>query len=263
MGLKFLHRQSARVRRLISGILMLIAPVLTFAQADNEIQVYASPITPDGVTFLELHQNYTFKGSDYLADPHSAHWLNETVEITRGFGGSVESGLYFFTGISPSGKVEFLGSHIRPRVTVPESWGWDVGASVSMELGFIKPDGESKFVMDGELRPIVDKTIGNFYCAFNPNIGFVFTGSEKEARIEPQLKAYYNVDNQFGVGIEYYSSLGTFSAIDPGSVQEHVLGPMFNLLSSSSWELETGFLFGLTPNSNHQVFKLLIGRRFD
>jgi len=37
---------------------------------------------------------------------------------------------------------------------------------------------------------------------------------------------------------------------------------MFNLLASSNWELETGFLFGLTPNSNHQILKLLIGRRF-
>lgn len=241
--------------------IILCIPIFTLAQADNEIQVYSSPITPKGVTFIELHQNYTFEGSQYLTDKNSAHWLNETVEITRGLGGNFELGFYTFTGISPDGKFEYLGNHIRPRYTVPASWGWKVGASLSMEIGFIKPDGESKYVMDGELRPIIDKTIGKLYLGFNPNIGFVFTGPDKHAEIEPQFKTYYNLHDKFGLGIEYYSSLGTFSHIESTSYQAHILGPMFNLLSSPNWELETGFLFGLTPNSNQNIFKLLIGKR--
>ncbi len=245
----------------IVGILFCLYPIITAAQADNEIQVYASPITPKAVTFFELHQNYTFKGSDFLENPDAAHWLNETLEITRGFGGNFEMGIYTFTGISPDGKFEYLGSHLRPRFTVPQSWGWKVGASISMEIGFIRPDGQSNYVMDGELRPIIDKQIGNCYFSFNPNFSFQFSGNDKHVGIEPQFKAYYNFNDQFGLGIEYYSYLGTFSKIDPGNMQEHLLGPMFNLLSSPGWELETGFLFGLTPNSNQEIFKLLVGRR--
>jgi len=245
-----------------SIFLALLIPIVTFSQADNEIQVYPSPITPKKVTFVELHQNYTFQGPKSLADKNAAHWINETLEITRGLGGNFELGFYTFTGFSPDGKYVFLGNHIRPRFTVPASWGWKVGASLSMEIGYIKPDGDNSYVMDGELRPIFDKTIGKIYLGFNPNIGFVFTGPGRHAEIEPQFKVYYNVLDKFGLGIEYYSSLGTFGKIENIHNQEHVFGPMFNLLASANWELETGFLFGLTPNSNQQIFKLLVGRRF-
>lgn len=251
-----------KFKKCVGILLAILIPAITLAQADNEIQVYPSPITPKAVTFLELHQNYTFNGSKYLTDKNAAHWINETLEITRGLGGNFELGFYTFTGFSPDGKYVFLGNHIRPRYTVPASWGWKVGASLSMEIGYIKPDGGKSYVMDGELRPIIDKTIGKVYLGFNPNIGFVFTGPDKHAEIEPQFKVYYNVLNKFGLGIEYYSGLGTFTHLENIHNQEHIIGPMFNLLSSVNWELETGFLFGLTPSSNQQIFKLLIGRRF-
>jgi hypothetical protein len=262
MMIKIEHFLKQKIKVVTATFLLVVIPAILMAQADNEIQVYSSPITSKGITFIELHQNYTFKGSDYLADPKSAHWINETLEITRGFGSNFELGFYTFTAITPDGKYVFLGNHIRPRFTVPASWGWKVGASLSMEIGYIKPDGQNNFIMDGELRPIIDKTIGKIYLGFNPNIGFAFTGADKHAEIEPQFKTYYNFHNKFGIGIEYYSSLGTFNQIENIHNQEHILGPMFNLLASSNWELETGFLFGLTPNSNHQIFKLLIGRRF-
>ena len=56
------------------------------AQGDNEIQVYASPTIQNKWTIFELHSNYTLKGSKFLADPKAANWLNETLEITYGFG---------------------------------------------------------------------------------------------------------------------------------------------------------------------------------
>ena len=52
------------------------------AQADNEIQVYASPTIQYKWTIFELHSNYTFKGSKLLSDPATANWTNETLEIT-------------------------------------------------------------------------------------------------------------------------------------------------------------------------------------
>src|SRR5690242_399508 len=106
------------------------------AQADNEIQVYSSPTVEQHTTMIELHSNYTFKGSDYLADPEMAHYLNETIEITHGITPHFEMGVYLFTSLNPQGKYEYLGSHIRPRVTVPEEWNWPFGASLSMEFGF-------------------------------------------------------------------------------------------------------------------------------
>jgi hypothetical protein len=36
---------------------------------------------------------------------------------------------------------------------------------------------------------------------------------------------------------------------------------MIDLYLNPKWEFNGGFLFGLTPNSNQQIAKLLIGRR--
>ena len=116
------------------------------AQADNEIQVYASPTIQQNWTIFELHSNYTFKGSKLLHDPKSAKWMNETLEITHGFGKNFEIGFYTFAGVAPAGGFQYLGNQVRPRVTVPESWKWNIGASLSLEFGFFRPDDTTNFV---------------------------------------------------------------------------------------------------------------------
>ncbi len=243
-------------------LLLILSPFISSAQADNEIQVYASPTIQHKWTIFELHSNYTFKGSKLLADPQTAKWTNETLEITHGFGKNFEIGFYTFVGFAPKGGgFQYLGNQIRPRVTVPESWKWKVGASLSMEFGFFRPDDTTSFVWQGELRPIIDKTFGNWYFAFNPNIDFVFTGNEKGAGISPQFKTVYTINQKVGVGFEYYGGLGTFKNILPGNLQEHLLGPIIDIYTHPMWEVQGGFLFGLTENSNQRVIKLLLGRR--
>src|SRR5688500_13342037 len=105
----------------------------SFSQADNEIQVYASPTIRHKWTIFELHSNYTFKGSTLLTDPKAAKWTNETLEITHGVDKNFEIGFYTFTGIAPEGSYQYQGNQIRPRLTVPENWKWSFGASLSVE----------------------------------------------------------------------------------------------------------------------------------
>src|SRR5688500_7986427 len=133
--------------------LLALSVTSSLAQAENAIQVYASPTIQHKWTIFELHSNYTFKGSKTLADPKQAKWTNETLEITHGFAKNFEIGFYTFTGISPSGKFQYLGNQLRPRVTVPESWKWNVGASLSVEFGFFRPDDTTSSSWQGEIRP--------------------------------------------------------------------------------------------------------------
>jgi hypothetical protein len=240
---------------------VLLFNIAVYAQADNEIQVYASPTIQHKWTIFELHNNYTFKGSKLLTDPKSAHWFNKTLEITHGFGKNFEIGFYTFTGIAPGGGYQYLGNQIRPRVTAPQKWKWPVGISLSAEFGFFRPDDTTKFVWQGEVRPIIDKTIANWYFAFNPNVDFVLTGENKGAGIAPQFKTVYTIEKKFGVGFEYYGGLGSFKKILPIDLQEHLLGPMIDLYIHPMWELNGGFLFGITKNSNQRIIKLLLGRR--
>lgn len=231
------------------------------AQADNEIQVYASPTVPQHQTIFELHSNYTIKGLKGMPDPRAAKWTFESLEITTGLAKNVELGFYLFTGFNPSGQYEFLGSQIRPRITVPTEWKWPVGASLSVEFGFYRPDLHTAYDWQGEIRPIFDKTMGNWYVSVNPSISFVVTGNNKQWGIAPQVKTVYTIKQQFGLGLEYYSGWGTFNKIVPIQQQEHLLGPAFDLYTSPNWELNAGFLFGLTEGSNQRIIKLLIGRR--
>ncbi|MCY7309236.1 MAG: hypothetical protein LH619_00530 [Chitinophagaceae bacterium] len=63
-------------------------------------------------------------------------------------------------------------------------------------------------------------------------------------------------------GIEYYSGLGSFKKILPGNLQEHLPGPLIDLYVHPMWEVNGGFLFGLTKNFNQHTLKLLLGRRW-
>lgn len=248
-------------RFVLAGYCLIISASLK-AQADNEIQVYASPTIGEKRTIVELHNNYTFKGSKNLADPKDARWLNHTLEITHGIAKNVEIGFYTFIALSPDGKYQYLGNQIRPRVTAPERWKLPFGVSLSAEFGRYRDNESVPFYWQGEIRPIVDKTIGNVYLSFNPNIDFVVSGAEKGWGFSPQFKTFYNIGQKVGLGVEYYSGLGNFGDFLPTNEQEHLIGPMFDLLAFPEWELQTGYLFGLTPNSNQSIFKLLVGRRF-
>ncbi len=242
--------------------LFLVLSSAAFSQADNEIQVYASPTIPKKNTIVELHSNYTFKGVKGMAMPRSARWVFETLEITTGLANNFELGFYTFTGFNPNGGYEYLGSQIRPRITLPKKYNWPVGASLSVEFGFYRNDVQSPYYWQGEIRPVLDKTISNWYFSFNPSVSFVLTGANKQWGIAPQFKTVYTIQQKFGLGFEYYGGLGTFSQISPLQQQEHLIGPVFDLYTDPKWELNTGFLFGLTEGSNQRIFKLLLGRRF-
>src|SRR5271169_2129586 len=97
-------------KKIISATLSFL-PLFALSQAESEIQVYSSPITEKGVTFLELHSNYTFKGINGLPDPSSARYLNESLEITHGLGGNFELGFYIFTALLPDGSYKYIGNH--------------------------------------------------------------------------------------------------------------------------------------------------------
>src|SRR5207253_9086513 len=120
-------------------------------------------------TMIELHSNYNVDGSKTVVNGvlPTNHAEHETIEITQGWNDWFETGFYIFTSIQPDGGWYWVGDHIRPRVRVPDSWHWPVGVSLSMEIGYQRavysPD-----TWTWEIRPIVDKTMGRWYLAFNP-----------------------------------------------------------------------------------------------
>jgi hypothetical protein len=257
------------IRSLLSGNWLFFILLFFFAQAssqDNyEIQVYGSETVAKHITMLELHSNFTFDGQKQLQNGvlPTNHVFHETIEITHGFTDYFEVGYYFFNAIGKARKTNYVGSHIRPRVMVPKEWNWPVGVSLSMEAGYQKREySEDDWTL--EIRPIVDKQIGNLYVAVNPtfdkslhglnkNLGFVFS---------PNVKTAYNISKTVALGLEYYGSIGPLNNILPNENQQHQLFLAMDLSWSTEWEFNCGYGLGFTPSTDNGIFKVILGYRF-
>src|SRR5882724_8413300 len=156
------------MRKLIVSTFLFIG-IPVFSQENYEIQVYASPTMEKGYTIFELHSNFTFNGEKNIIEGvrPSFHSLHETLEITHGISKNFELGFYLFTSYTSPYGYKVIGTHIRPRISVPDKWKWPVGASLSTEFGFQNKNYSSD-TWSIEIRPILDKQFKNFYIAFNP-----------------------------------------------------------------------------------------------
>jgi hypothetical protein len=244
-------------------ILICSIPFLTNAQENYEIQVYASPTMDKGNTIFELHSNFTFDGEKMIKDgvrpPY--HSLHETLEITHGITENFELGFYLFTNYTSPYGYRVIGTHIRPRVSVPEKWKWPVGVSLSAEFGYQEKE-YSADTWNIEIRPIVDKQFKNFYIAFNPTFGIGLNGASNDhtPTFEPNVKASYTI-KKVALGFEYYGDMGPVNDMPKVSEQGHALFVVADLYVDPKWEVNVGPGWGLTPGTDGFLFKLLVGRR--
>ena len=235
----------------------LIIVNAVIAQDSNEIQVYASATVPKKTTIIELHTNYTFTGPKSNTNYHP---FLQTLEVTTGLTDNFELGFYVFT-YKLNGKTYYTGSNIRPRIKVPEKWGWSFGASLSSEIGFSIDPFTDKKTWGAEIRPIFDKTIGKNYFSINPNIGLSFY--DNEALFEPNIKYAYSSSKKVSLGVEYYGNTGKVLKPFKISDQEHQIFFVADLFIHPDYEFNFGLGEGLTSSSNRLNFKCFIGRRIN
>jgi Putative MetA-pathway of phenol degradation len=251
-------------------MLQLVPLILLFVLAANaqdnyEIQVYGAETIPPKHTMVELHSNFTFSGSKDVVDgviPTNHAW-HETIEITQGITPWFETGFYIFTSINRGYGYQWVGDHIRPRVRVPEEWHWPVGVSLSLEVGYQRPQF-SQDTWTLEIRPIVDKQIGRWYLAFNPTIDRSFHGPgvRNGVSFSPNFKAGYDITKRINAGLEYYGSLGPVTGFDPFRDQQQQIIPAIDLNLSPDWEFNFGVGVGVTHSTDHLLVKMIVGRRF-
>ncbi len=227
------------------------------AQDAGEIQVYGSATTPKYTTMIELHSNYTFEGPKSNTNYHP---FLQTLEVTTGLSKDAELGFYVFT-YNLDGKLQYTGSHIRPRIKAPDNWNWPVGASLSTELGFDKDPFTNDLDWGAEIRPIFDKTIGDHYWAFNPSLGVSFTN--KETLFEPNFKYAYASSPKANIGFEYYGNTGKLFSPYKLPNQEHQLYLVLDLFLHPLYEFNFGIGKGFTESSNGLNVKCYVGRRIN
>jgi len=253
------------VKRLLPVLMLLLFVLPVMAQDNYEIQVYGSETVDPGMTMVELHSNFTVKGSTSTDDgtlPTNHAW-HETVEITHGFNSWFETGFYIFTSARNGSGWDWVGNHIRPRVRVPPSWHWPVGVSISNEIGYQRRQF-SPNTWTWEIRPIVDKEMGRWYLSFNPTIEKALKGPDVKRGYEfsPNFKVGSAFTKKINAGVEYYGSMGPIGHIDPLHDQEQQIFPAVDLDVSPKWEINFGAGVGMTASTDHLIVKLIIGRRF-
>ncbi len=217
---------------------------------------------------VELHSNYNLNGPsrpDNRVLP-TRNALHETLEITHGWTNNFETGFYFFTSYRADEGFDYVGSHLRPRIKVPDNWKWPVGVSLSLEYGFQKRQ-YSEDTSDLEIRPIVDKQLGRWYLAFNPALEKTLSGDNPESSyvFSPNATVGYDVSKFVNVAVEYYGSVGPISNWDSFENQTHQLFPAVNLNFGEAWEFNFGVGFGLSKSSQDSqgtIVKMIVGRRF-
>lgn len=248
----------------VVGLWLLVLTSGLYAQDNYEIQVYGSETVAPGATMVELHNNFTVQGhqaqNGEFATNHSWH---ETIEITHGWNSWFETGFYVFTSANTAYGWQWVGDHIRPRVRAPESWKLPVGLSLSSEIGYQR----RRFSADTwtlEVRPIIDKSVGKWYFAFDPTFEKSLHGDNVSAGWEfsPNVKASYTINKRISAGLEYYGALGPVVGFDALRDQEQQFLPAIDLDLGPKWEFNAGVGIGVTHNTDHLILKMIIGRRF-
>ena len=247
-------------------LLALLASCALRAQGNYEVQVYASELTPRGVTMVELHSNFTASGSKKTDDGTlpTNHQVHETLEITHGFNDWFETGFYQFTSIQPDGSWKWVGTHIRPRISVPEKYKLPVGLSLSTEFGYQRPIF-SPDTWTWEIRPIIDKQLGKLYLGFNPTFDKSFHGPGRSAGYEfsPNIKVSYDVTKKVAIGLEYYGAYGPVTGFDPLRDQQQQFLPAVDIDFGKNWEFNFGVGVGVTQATDHLLIKCILGYRFN
>lgn len=236
------------------------------SQDNYEIQVYGSSTMDKGKTMVELHSNFAINGNNEKVDGvvPSHHALHETIEITHGFNQWFEVGFYLFNAVTPSQGIDFAGSHIRPRVRVPDEWNLPVGLSLSTEFGYMRPlYSEDSWQL--EIRPIIDKTFfGKLYVCYNPVLDKSLKGMNQNETFvfSSNFKIGYKMTNKIIPGIEYYGSHGPLNRFDEFQKQQQQIVPCIDLNLSPDWEFNFGAIFGVTDATDKFLLKMIIGRKF-
>jgi hypothetical protein len=250
---------------LLAACLLTLAR-MAGAQGNYEIQVYGADTVPPKSLMVELHSNFTPIGQTKIIDGvyPTNRQQHETLELTQGINDWAEVGFYVFTSEQNGHGVQWVGDHIRPRVRAPDSWRLPVGLSLSTEVGYQRavysPD-----TWTWELRPIVDKTMGRWYLAFNPALERTWHGPDVKQGVgfSPAFKLSYDITRQISGGFEYYADYGRIGAVDSLHEQQQQLFAVTDLNVSPKWEINFGVGLGPTAATDHLIVKGILGRRFD
>jgi hypothetical protein len=183
--------------------------------------------------------------------------LHMTYELTGAITERISLGFMQLNAVLPGNGFEYAGWRVLPHFYAPPAWGLPVELGMVVEFSFARP----QFIADTahvELRPILQRRIGNLDLVFNPVFARGLRGTEVREgwSFEPAARvAYGDPDNRFRPYLEWYGELGSVPGLSPWPRQVHQIFPGVDLKIARHliWSVAPGV--GLTPREPRLVFK--------
>jgi hypothetical protein len=236
-----------------------------------EIQVYGPDIGDPGQPSVEFHFNVAWGGSttpEYPGQIPPGQAIHYPLEPAIGVLEWLELGAYVQAISAPGYGLQGAGWKLRAKGVVPRRFTGDFFAGLNVEVGAfptsIEPDSWAT-----EIRPIVGWSGDWLYVSLNPIFGFSLAGADAfRVVLAPALKVQANTQLGFGVGVEYYTTMGFLNALPAPSGWEQILFAVVDLLPpagarESDWELNLGVGRALTEATPQRwSVKAIIGRSF-
>jgi hypothetical protein len=263
-----------RIHSTLSILPVILALAVAFPAAafdPFEIQVYGPDIDQPGQASVEFHVNAAWGGStvpEYPGQVPPGRAGHYTLEPAIGVLEWLELGAYLQAFSAPGAGFQGGGWKIRAKGIVPRRLTGDFFAGLNVEVGWFPTTVQSD-AWATEFRPILGWSDRWFHAALNLTFGFPLSGPDAfRVDLEPSLKLELNTQLGFGVGVEYYASMGYANALPSPSQWGQILFVVVDLIppaggSESPWELDVGLGHGLTAATPQQwVAKAIVGRSF-
>jgi hypothetical protein len=251
------------------ALTLAVAPTCSARAGDPfEIQVYDGTANPPGVPGVELHLNDWATGHRDAEPPllplHGQ--LHATLEPSFGVLEFWELGAYLQSALRDDGVYEWAGAKLRSKLVLPPSVlgrdaHWRLGVNLEVSL---LPDRYDPDRWGSEVRPIVAWASADWLFAFNPILDQSLAGSG--ASDGPSFQPAFKIARTVGpvaLGVEYYSTIGPFTALPPLRDEEHYIYEVVDVLELDHVELNVGLGEGLTPASAGIVAKAILGYSFE
>ncbi len=256
------------VRLATFGLLVLFAALLcarpSAAQLDPwEFEVYPYQTLGRGTVELESLNSVVAKGHRSSDNGTSAGTLpsqsmwRTAFELTCGLTDRIEIAAYLDLA-KPSGHdLQYAGAKFRLRGSLFDEGQLplDLGWYIELESHRVAEFDDQKLEL--ELRPIIQKDLGNFSVMLNPIFEKVLDGPDKRQGFEFGYASgiYYRWMRSLSPGLEFYGGMGNIRNPDPPREQQHYVVPAIRGELSHGIEYNIGAGFGLTPGSDRMIVK--------
>jgi hypothetical protein len=183
-------------------------------------------------------------------------WYNQ-YELTYGLTDRIEAAAYLLMAQPAGHGYWYAGSEyrLRGRLFDADVLPIDLGWYAELEWHHTPQFDDADIEL--ELRPILEKDVGQFSFVANPIFEKVLKGVGVHEGFEfgYATGAYYRWMRYLSPGVEFYGGVGLMDDTDPLSEQQHYIFPIIWGELPHGIEYNIGPGFGLTAGSDHVLIK--------